>query len=296
MDVKKLKMHLKNVSEALDFFNQILDQESAISEERHDEKKELIEYNDLKRLLKQEIWPQAIENELICLEEHEDDKLARAAEVCKDVFKTDLTNKKILDFGCGEGHSSYLLATLSDAEIVVGYDIEQNFKDFEQVENLLFSNDLQQVYDQNSYDIILAYDVLDHTDDIEKTMQLLKSLKKETGKIYLRCHPWTSRHATHIYKDLNKAYAHLIFSEDEFYQMGIKPGNAVWCNDPINFYKDLFRKNDLKIIQENITTQSFEFFFLTKPAILKRMKKNLKIEEKLPIDVLEIQFIDYLLI
>lgn len=296
MDVKKLKMHLKNVSEALDFFNQILDQESAISAERHDEKKELIEYNDLKRLLKQEIWPQAIENELICLEEHEDDKLARAAEVCKDVFKTDLTNKKILDFGCGEGHSSYLLATLSDAEIVVGYDIEQNFKNFEQVENLLFSNDLQQVYDQDSYDIILAYDVLDHTDDIEKTMQLLKSLKKETGKIYLRCHPWTSRHATHIYKDLNKAYAHLIFSEDEFYQMGIKPGNAVWCNDPINFYKDLFRKNDLKIIQENITTQSFEFFFLTKPAILKRMKKNLKIEEKLPVDVLEIQFIDYLLI
>lgn len=296
MDTKTLKNHLKNLSEALEFFNQILDQQISVDNSETDQRKQLVENNELKRLLKQEVWPAAISEDLICLEEHEDDKLARAAEICKDVFKSDLEDKKILDFGCGEGHSAYVLATLSDAAKVIGYDIEKNQLNFETQDNLLFSNCLEEIAQEGPFDIILAHDVIDHCEDPLETLSTIKSLKKDTGKIYLRCHPWTSRHATHLYKTINKAYVHLVFSEDELYAMGIRPNFTFWTNNPDESYRNIFEELGLQIIQENKIKQDFELFFLTKPSILKRIKNNLQIEGKLDTDILEIQFIEYLLI
>jgi 2-polyprenyl-3-methyl-5-hydroxy-6-metoxy-1,4-benzoquinol methylase len=296
MDVKTLQTHLKNLSDALEFFNQILNQENLIDDAASEQKNKLVEIHELKQLLKQDVWPMAVSEELICSEQNEDDKLARAAEICKDIFKLDLEKKRILDFGCGDGHASYILATLSDAEVVVGYDINPFERKFEDTGNLLFTESLQDLKERGPFDIILAHDVIDHCEKPEEAISIMKELKKDNGKIYLRCHPWTSRHATHLYKALNKAYVHLIFSEDELYAMGIVPNFAAWCSNPTEYYQGIFDKNNLKIIQENKTKQPFELFFLTKPSILKRIRKNLKIEEKIPTEILEIQFIDYLLI
>lgn len=293
MNINNLKLHIKNLSEALDFFTSLLNQELAIEDALHNQKSELIEKNELRKLLTQEIWPKAVSEDLICSEELEDDKLARAAEICKNIFKEDLEDAKILDFGCGEGHCSYLLATLSDSKFVMGYDKIKN--KFESAENLKFSQSVQEVEKEGPYDVILMHDVIDHCENPEEIMSLVKKLKKENGKIFLRCHPWTSRHGSHLYKQKNKAYIHLIFSEDELYGMGIVPDYVFKINNPLDFYKSIFIKNNFKVITENIVRQPFDLFFLTKPSILKRMRHNLGIEGKIPTDDLEIQFVDYLL-
>lgn len=295
MNIENLKTHIKNISEALDFFNQILDQEITIEESNQNQKNLLVEMTELKRLLKQNVWPQAISAELICESSEEDDKLARASEVCKEIFKLNLDDKKILDFGCGEGHSSYLLAALSNAKIVVGFDREPINDQFEALENLTFTQKVEQIKDSGPFDYILAHDVLDHCENPEEIISLIKELKAENGEIFVRCHPWTSRHATHLYQEINKAYIHLIFTEDELYQMGIKPKYAFVCNDPLNYYQQIFRKYNLTVLKEKTINQSFELFFLTKPSILRRLKRNLKVDGKLPIELLEIQFIDYTL-
>ena len=56
-------------------------------------------------------------------------------------------------------------------------------------------------------------------------MALLNQVKSVCGpqtKIFTRCHSWMSRHGSHIYKQLNKAWVHLFFTEDELVKMGLK--------------------------------------------------------------------------
>jgi len=295
MDIKTLKNHIENVSEALIFFNQILNQEFDIINHQNDEKRNLVEKQELRNLLKQEVWPAAVSEDLLCSENLDDDKLARAADICEKILRTETQATKILDFGCGEGHTTYLMATLSDAEVVLGFDIESHEWNFGQSENLIFSQNFEKVKSFGPFDSILVHDVLDHCHDPEETLQSIKQLKSQEGKIYLRCHPWTSRHANHLYRQVNKAYLHLIFSEDELYSMGVTPNYCFKNNDPIDYYEKLFKKHNLKILSKNTVKQPFELFFLTRPSILKRMKNNLELTGKLPIELLEVQFVDYTL-
>jgi hypothetical protein len=58
----------------------------------------------LEPLLKSDQWPQAVNEYLICDLNSEDDKDARAQGIIAAMIDPDLTGKKFLDFGCGEGH------------------------------------------------------------------------------------------------------------------------------------------------------------------------------------------------
>jgi hypothetical protein len=148
-------------------------------------------------------------------------------------------------------------------------------------------------------------DVLDHTKNPLEELKKIHSIKTpQTGKVLLRIHPWTSRHGTHLYKKLNKAYLHLVFSEEELYSMGLEDNYTIKLIDPVSAYKKMFKEVGFSVLKEDITTQPIEMFFTHTEEILRRIKsrwKNSTIPELaagtiFPREILEIQFIDYVLI
>jgi cyclopropane fatty-acyl-phospholipid synthase-like methyltransferase len=49
-------------------------------------------------------WPIAVHPDLICNDESEADKMARAQAILDIIISDSVQGKKVLDFGCGEGH------------------------------------------------------------------------------------------------------------------------------------------------------------------------------------------------
>jgi hypothetical protein len=73
------------------------------------------------------------------------------------------------------------------------------------------------------YDVYLMYDVLDHVTDRHPS-EVLNSVAAQLadgGRIYVRLHPWTSRHGTHLYNQLNKAFLSVYLTPKELADMGL---------------------------------------------------------------------------
>jgi SAM-dependent methyltransferase len=219
-------------------------------------------------------------------------------------FKNDdLSNKKFLDFGCGEGHVAYVAATLHDAALSIGYDPKSSAcKSYEKIKpNFFLTDNLDEVVLNSTYDFILLNDVLDHSSDPLAVLEQVKKIKGPNCKIIMRCHPWTSRHGTHVYKQVNKAFLHLVFTPDEIFAMGLKEQFAQQVLDPLSFYRDLIKQTELKIVKEDITTCPVEIFFTQNEEVMRRIKDKWKTSTdpelrngtKFPRDVLEIEFVDY---
>ncbi len=301
MDQKTLKEYIRALEHMTAFLRTMLDEELKIPDKPENDRDALTEFTELRMLAKSDAWPPAIPEDMICGDD-EDHKLARAAGIASEFLKTNLTEKSFLDFGCGEGHTAYIAASLLSRKKVFGYDlINQNWDHFEKVDNLYFSTDLQEVKQNGPYDIILLNDVLDHSKNPREVLEQIRELKApNTGKIYLRCHPWTSRSGTHTYKQLNKAFLHLVFTETELQNvMGIKEVPAHKFIDPLNAYKSLIKDAGFSIVSENVVKQPVELFFTTKSPILRRIQecfsKN-NFSEKFPRESMEIQFVDFILI
>ena len=296
------KMSQKNIIEyirALDhikiFLQSLLEEENKNIPEGKDH---LAEITELRMLSKTKDWPEALQEDLIC-EDKESDKLLRAEDVLQNLILTSIEGKSILDFGCGEGHVPFL-ASKNGIKKVVGYDIkDQDWNHFEKKENFILTSDWDFVVENGPYDIILVNDVLDHTKDPFKELIRIRNVKApQIGKIFLRLHPWTSRHGTHLYRQLNKAYLHLVFTTEELYSMGFEGIPTLEFTNPLQEYKKIINDIGLTIVSENIIKQPIEIFFTHKKEILRRIKSRWKenIDNSFPRDILEIQFIDFTLI
>jgi 2-polyprenyl-3-methyl-5-hydroxy-6-metoxy-1,4-benzoquinol methylase len=302
MNQDTIKEYIRALEHMTGFFQSLLEEERKIPPKPETEWDAIAELTELRMLANSERWPSAVPEELLC-EENEDQKLARASGIIDDFITEDFTDKKFLDFGCGEAHVPYIVANLKSVSLSVGYDIEdQNWNHFEKTENLFLTTSLNQTKEKGPYDIILINDVLDHAYP-SLILEEAKNLKAENGRIYLRCHPWTSRHGSHLYKKLNKAYLHLVFTEKELYSIGLKPINKVKFLDPIKEYKDLISMAGLKILNERKIEQSLDLLFTNEPKILRRIKENwtesdnelLANGTEFPRESLELQFIDFIL-
>ena len=241
---------------------------------------EFDEFDYLKNLLESENWPEAVLSFQIADEKSEADKSDRAEGIA-DVLLPDLQGVKFLDFGCGEGHISRYCAEKSS--LSVGYDIVNPtgslFKWDELDNNLLLTTNFEKVKEQGPYDVILLYDVLDHCktsnashhDSIIEVLSQVKSVLSPEGKIYLRFHPWCSRHGGHLYRKLNKAYIHLIFSEQELNSLGLEVDFTHKVLFPLLTYNKAIKSTNLNIISTDIDKQYLESFFSTDPVIKKRL-------------------------
>jgi len=214
------------------------------------------ETQKLLNLLQGKDWPEAVPQFLIC-EDNENDKMERAEGIL-DYIGDNLEGKKILDFGCGEGHVSFKAA--DTASFAIGYDIIEPILANNR-NNCVLTNDFNKVVENGPYDLILVYDVLDHCQDPVEALKQIKSVSNFDTKIFVRCHSWMSRHGGHLYKQLNKAWVHLFFSEEDFVKMGIKTEFVQKYYLPLITQKKWFESAGLKMISSDAIKTSVEAFF-----------------------------------
>jgi 2-polyprenyl-3-methyl-5-hydroxy-6-metoxy-1,4-benzoquinol methylase len=258
------------------------------------------EFETLKRLLNSPEWPAAVLPFQVADENSESDKEERA-EGISDILLPPLANKRFLDFGCGEGHVAHFVS--KTALTSVGYDLKKTGSRFvwEQKEgNLLLTSNFDSVVAEGPYDIILIYDVLDHSESsMSELLSKAKSVLSDDGKIILRCHPWSARHGGHLYRKINKAFVHLVFTESELDEMGLRPEHNLRITYPINTYKEAIKKSGLnEAATVEIDTQEIENFFKEDALVRSRILKAFGIKEwteNPPAFQMSLCFVDYVL-
>lgn len=295
-DQRTIKEYIRALEHTIGFLRTLLEEEKTLPSAPTEERTLISELTELRMLAKSDSWPLAVPEDMICGED-EDHKNARAAGIIHDFMRIDLSGKKLLDFGCGEGHVPYIAASLIGTKLALGYDlINQNWDRFSKTPALVYTTQWQQVKDAGPYDVILLNDVLDHSDNPKDILEKLREVKMaETGKVFVRCHPWSSRHGTHAYKQLNRAYLHLVFTEDEMATLGVTEMKATKLLDPVTTYHRLIKEAGFTILKEDIITHPVELFFTHKPAILRRIREKWNNGE-FPRAAMEVQFVDYVLV
>jgi 2-polyprenyl-3-methyl-5-hydroxy-6-metoxy-1,4-benzoquinol methylase len=255
-------------------------------------------FDSLKKALESDKWPEAVNKNLVCDPDSEIDKVERGRGIVELMVEEELPNLRFLDYGCGDGYSAVYVAT-EKAALSVGYDIKTYdvWGSHKKSDNLLFLEKFEDVVAKGPYDVVLLFDVLDHLEK-EQPIDVLKqaaSVLKPTGRIYMRTHPWTSRHATHMYHDLNKAYVHLVFTEEELDQIATSKHkeNNIGVKYPIKTYSDFIKAAGLKEVSRREIKEAVEPFFKI-PKIAQRIMNNIDFRQ-FPEWQMSLQFIDYVL-
>ena len=229
-------------------------------------------------LLMSDKWPEAAPAFLIC-EDTEDDKMERAEGIL-DYIGDNLTTRKVLDFGCGEGHVA--LKASETAVKSVGYDIVksgtlawESWLKPSLGDKCLLTTDFAKVAAEGPYDLVILYDVLDHCVDPVAALNQIKSVCTPQAKIFVRCHSWMSRHGAHLYKQLNKAWLHVFFTEEELVKMGLKMEFTQKYVFPIAKQTSWFNEVGLKTHGSDVIKTAVEPFF-RQPALVARYPAEFK--------------------
>jgi SAM-dependent methyltransferase len=246
---------------------------------------------EVKEFLKNENWPQAVDPVLIC--DNEEKAAHRANGILDILVGESIKDKKILDFGCGEGHT-IPAAKVREAALAVGYDIDTDKYKFDRAD---FTNNFKEVEKKGPFDIILLHDVLDHAMEIDPIhiLQQAKSVLSNDGRIYLRNHPWCSRHGGHLYLKNNLAFLHLILDEFELVRCeGLQIEHNIKITTPIETYKHWIDQVGLSIKNELVIKSEVENFFLDSSAIRERLNQHWNNPDIIQ-NFMEIDFVEYVL-
>jgi 2-polyprenyl-3-methyl-5-hydroxy-6-metoxy-1,4-benzoquinol methylase len=209
-------------------------------------------------------WAQAVDPLLIADPNSEEDKLSRAHGILSIVISEPITGK-FLDFGCGEGH---VAAEVGKRGFSVGYDVEKQGWDKLKQTNAILTTSWDDVVKNGPYDCVLLYDVLDHMKDEQqppKELGKIREVLSDKGKIFARMHPWCSRHGTHLYLSINKAYLHMCLSEESLDKLGYKYLHTLKIIHPLNTYNKWFEEAGLNVISSSIVPETVEPFFKQGP-------------------------------
>lgn len=242
----------------------------------------LSDLSQLKMLLDSGDWPEAVFSAHIADENSESDKQDRAMGIA-EIMLPPCIGKKFLDFGCGEGHVANYVAR--DASVSVGFDLARPasspFAWEEKTGVVLLTTDMVKVQQEGPYDVILIYDVIDHCEsDPADVLKNAASMLAPDGQIIMRCHPWCGRHGGHAYRKLNKAFVHLVFSEEELSEMGVDVEHNNKVIRPLKSYARAIDESGLKKVGEpEIDSQEVESFFRETPVVRDRILKNWGISE-----------------
>lgn len=255
---------------------------------------EISDFESLKKALYSDNWPVAVNPNLICDTNSESDKKERGIGILELIIEDVIKDQKFLDFGCGEGHCVTAAPEILGCSLSVGYDKKQI--NWTNSEKIFFTSSFDEVVKMGPYAAILMFDVLDHPNG-ETSQELLNKAAQvlaPNGKIYMRCHPWISRHGTHLYHKLNKAYAHIIFTEEELIQLSdYTPEYNAKIVFPLASYSEMIKNAGLKIhTQRNITEKVDSFFKI--PKLAERIMKNTG-HQSFPEFQMGLSFIDFIL-
>jgi ubiquinone/menaquinone biosynthesis C-methylase UbiE len=104
----------------------------------------------------------------------------------KDLVK----GKRVGDIACGEGYGSALLASYADS--VIGVDIDSNVisnakEKYKNKSNLSYiqSNALKTSFDDNSFDVIVSFETLEHLSEQDQLLNEFKRLLSDDGLLII---------------------------------------------------------------------------------------------------------------
>lgn len=201
--------------------------------------------NPLIKLLHSNEWPEAVNPADILDINDEQDKEDRAEGILEMIIDVHMENLKFLDFGCGEGHVVNK-SKKQNTKLSVGYDIKKSdrWDSWEKGGNVIYTTDWNIVKNSGPYNVVLMYDVIDHMIsthlELQTKLKEIKSILAPNGKVYVRCHPWSSRHGTHLYRQINKAFVHMLFTDDEIKKMGYTQEKVRQIKHPATDYAALW--------------------------------------------------------
>ncbi|MCK7589894.1 class I SAM-dependent methyltransferase [Subsaxibacter sp. CAU 1640] len=156
-----------------------------------------------------------------------------------------LNNKRILDFGCGEGGFSVALAiNLANSE-VVGIDLLEGqmaaskFKKENGIKNLHFIVSRSEQLEDQSFDCVFSHDSFEHFEDPEYILSEIIRLTKKDGMVMIKFGPtWCSPYGRHMGGTFRKdrPWIHLLIPEKHMMRV-----HSVYHNRHKLFehYKDL---------------------------------------------------------
>lgn len=301
MEIHSPKEFIAQMHEMIKFMQKIHNQEYKVVASPETKAEQLKDFTELRLLLKLPIWPKAVEEEQILTA---DEKYDKGLATILSLIKCDMENKSVLSLNCGDGISSFLSANNFYAKKAVGFDISEddNWKTIKK-DNVVLTTNWNVVKENGPYDIIYANDLLDHSQDFDKVLENIKELRTNASRIYIRCHPWASRHGAHLHSQINKAYIHLVFTEDELQNMGYKiPKFTHRLLDPITSYRNLFAKLGYSITSQQPCRTTVEPFFYTQERVMRRIKEKWQTMsgysdgDKFPREFIEIEAVDFTLI
>lgn len=250
-----------------------------------------IEYEAIKEQVQSDSWPVAVNPEFLC-NNAEKEKL-RARSIVELVIAENFDDQKFLDFGCGHGHVPPIVHQ-AGAQISIGYDPNEFFENHRTEEYTLTSS-WERVTEDAPYDIILLHDVLDHCIDPIEALLQIKGVLSQSGRIYVRNHPWCARHGGHLYLTKNKAFLHLLMDEVELQRLeGLTCVPTTKILYPLPTYRDWFKKAGLHIRSELPITSEVEDFFLDQAHLYNRLAKQWNNIAEIK-DNMAIDFVDYVL-
>jgi SAM-dependent methyltransferase len=246
------------------------------------------------KLMAIDCWPEAFPS-FMASKTSTQDQINRANAVLDMMLDRNVEGMRFLDYGCGEGWivQEILKRGVSEAW---GYDIQKSDNWANLKGNVKMSGNGTDLPSEH-FDVIMLYDVLDHCEDPVGLMARVSRCITPKGVVYVRCHPWTSRHATHLFKQgINKAYVHLFLKHQEIEVLiNDKPMFTREEKKPLEAYHWWFKEFDIK--KERPVKEPVSDFFHV-PAF----KELLANEQSIPmveidsfLKLMETQFIDYCL-
>lgn len=244
-------------------------------------------------------WPEAVPDDLLCPVEDAEEKTYRAEAVLDKVVEIDLTDLRFLDYGCGDGYMARQ-ALARGAALSVGYDIDRDAfaecnKGFDA--RLRYTDDPSSLT-KRSYDVILLHDVLDHSEDPQGVLEHVANLLAPGGTVFAWCHPWTSRHGGHLYRQFNKAYAHLFLDTTDLFAMGLPQEYIFRMTKPYRTYGTWFEAAGFVVRSEEMREEPLEKFFMEDSEIWAAMTRSFRREGMNDAEikrVLELEFANYVL-
>lgn len=282
-----------SISEATMGLNELRMLVAGKQPEQIDKQSEIIQQSDL--------WPLAIGESSIVSETDSINKKLRASQIISIIGPKHGSN--ILDFGCGDGFLSMELSRISKS--VVGYDIKGNHHWQTHLSETKSPNDnLQLTIDKDivqasaPYDHIILYDVLDHlySEDPIVVLRWLKLLLAKNGRMFIRTHPWTSRHGGHLFEhgqSLNKAFLHLTMTSEQLSSIdSLEPNLKV--TRPLATYGGYFEKAGLSVIHKKPHIQGVDKYIVDNELdnIINNIWNN-EINRETAIQIMSNTFIDF---
>jgi hypothetical protein len=255
------------------------------------------EFHELRSLVESKAWPEATFLFQVTDENSESDKQDRAEGIANIVLPP-LKGKRFLDFGCGEGHLARFVS--DEASVSVGYDIVKSgsLPWESEDERFLLTTDADKVSSMGPYDVILLYDVLDHVSvEMSEVLRSAGGFLSDDGVIIVRCHPWSSRHGGHVYRKINRAFVHLVLTNEEMSSLGAETPDSQRIILPIQVYENAIKASGLsKHKGPDVDMQDVEPFFWNQPLVRSRIFRAFGLQassDAMPTDQMSICFVDY---